>query len=80
MGKRLVAGLLAVAGASGSSSSTPPGAETESATSADFEWVEVTYGAANPGRRGGLQAGGLLQFGEPPADSPPFHGGEERRG
>ena len=41
----LVAGLLAVVGASGSSSDTPSGADTESATSADFEWVEVTYGA-----------------------------------
>lgn len=44
MGKRLVAGLLAVAGASGSSSGTPPGA-AESATWADLEWVEVTYGS-----------------------------------
>ena len=42
----LVAGLLAIAGASGSSSGTPSAADTESATSADFEWVEVTYGAA----------------------------------
>ena len=41
----LVAGLLAVTGASASSSGTPSAADTESATSADFEWVEVTYGA-----------------------------------
>ncbi|MCH7857277.1 MAG: prolyl oligopeptidase family serine peptidase [Gemmatimonadetes bacterium] len=45
----VVAGLLAVAGASGSSSSSfsggPSGADYEPAQSADFEWVEVTYGA-----------------------------------
>ena len=45
MGKRLVSGLLAVAGASGSSSGSPPGTDTEATTSADLEWVEVTYGA-----------------------------------
>ena len=45
----VVAGLLAVAGASGSSSSGfsggPPAADYEPAQPADFEWVEVTYGA-----------------------------------
>ncbi len=45
----VVAGLLAVAGASGSSSSSfsggPSAADYEPAQSADFEWVEVTYGA-----------------------------------
>ncbi len=41
----LVAGLLAITGASASSSGTPSAADTESAPSADFEWVEVTYGA-----------------------------------
>ena len=41
----LVAGLLAVVGALGSSSGIPSGIDGEFATSADFEWVEVTYGA-----------------------------------
>jgi len=45
----VVAGLLAVAGASGSSSSSfsggPSAADYEPAQPADFEWVEVTYGA-----------------------------------
>ena len=41
----LVAGLLAVAGASGGRPGSLPGTHIEPAQSTDFEWVEVTYGA-----------------------------------
>ncbi len=40
----LVAGLLAVAGASGARSGSLPGTHGESAQAADFEWVNVSYG------------------------------------
>ena len=41
----LVAGLLALAAASGPPSGILSGADYESAQAADFEWVEVAYGA-----------------------------------
>ncbi len=40
----LVAGLLAVAGASGARPGSLPGTHIEPAQSADFEWVDVSYG------------------------------------
>jgi predicted esterase len=41
----LVAGLLAVAGASGARPGSLPGTYIERAQSVDFEWVNVTYGS-----------------------------------
>ena len=40
----VVAGFLAIVGASGSATGSPYPGDPESAGSADYEWVEVTYG------------------------------------